>query len=52
MHTTSYLAFGKNLLAKLHLRVKVYITELLGVCIIYNKSRALKEVILFGYLHF
>ena len=52
MHTTEYLAFGKDLLARLYLTVKVYITKLLGVYIIYNKSHALNEVILFGYLHF
>ena len=52
MHTTEYLAFGKDLMARLYLAVKVYITKLLGVCIIYNKSHALNEVILFGYLHF
>ena len=35
MHTTEYLAFGKALLAKLYLKVKVYITKLLSVYIIY-----------------
>ena len=30
----------------------MYITQLLGVYIIYNKSHALNEVILFGFLHF
>ena len=51
-HTTEYLAFGKDLLARLYLTVKVHITKLLGAYIIYNKSYALNEVILFGYLHF
>ena len=35
MHTTEYLAFGKVLLGKLSLKVKVYITELLSVYIVY-----------------
>ena len=35
MHTTEYLAFGKALLAKLYLKVKVYVTKLLSVYIIY-----------------
>ena len=52
MYTTEYLAFGKDLLAKLYLTGKVYIPKLLGVCIIHNKSHGLNEVILFGYLHF
>ena len=52
VHTTGYLAFGKDLLARLYLTVKVYITKWLGVYIIYDKSHALKEVILFGFLHF
>ena len=52
MYTTEYLAFGKDLLAKLYLTGKVYIPKLLGVCLICNKSHALNEVILFGYLHF
>ena len=52
MHTTEYLDFGKDLLARLYLTVKVYITKLLGVHIIYNKSHALIEVFWFGYLHF
>ena len=52
MITTEYLAFGKDLLAKLYLTGKVYIPKLLGVCLICNKSHALNEVILFGYLHF
>ena len=51
MHTTEYLAFGKDLLARLYLTVKVHITKLIGAYIIYNKSYALNEVILFGYLH-
>ena len=41
VHTTEYLAFAKDLLNKL------YLTD-----IIYNKSHALNEVILFGFLHF
>ena len=52
VHTTEYLAFGKALLARLYLKVKVYITKLLSVYIIYKKSHALNEVILFGDLHF
>ena len=43
MHTTEYLAFGKDLLARLYLTVKVYINKLLDVYIIYNKSHALNE---------
>ena len=35
VHTTEYLAFGKALLARLYLKVKVYITKLLSVYIIY-----------------
>ena len=35
MYTTEYLAFGKPLLAKLYLKVKVYITKLLSVYRIY-----------------
>ena len=46
------MAFGKSLLARLYLAVKVYITKLLSVYIIYNKSRALNELTLFGFLHF
>ena len=30
MYTTEYLAFGKALLAKLYLKVKVYITKILS----------------------
>ena len=41
VHTTEYLAFAKDLLNKLYL-----------IDIIYNKSHALNEVILFGLLHF
>ena len=52
MHTTEYLAFGKDLLARLYLKVKVHITKLLGVYIICKKSHPLNEVILFGFLHF
>ena len=51
MHTTEYLAFGKDLLARLYLTVKVYINKLLDVYIIYNKFHALNEVILFEYFH-
>ena len=35
MHATEYLAFGKALLARLYLKVKVYITKLLSAYIIY-----------------
>ena len=35
VHTTQYLAFGKALLARIYLKVKVYITKLLSVYIIY-----------------
>ena len=52
MYTTEYLAFGRDLLARLYLTVKVYVMKLLGVYIIHNKSHPLNEVILFGYLHF
>ena len=52
VHTTEYLAFGKALLARLYLTVKVYITKLLSVYIIYYKSHALHEVILLGFLQF
>ena len=34
------------------LKVKVYITKLLSICIIYKKCNALNEVILFAFLHF
>ena len=34
-HTTEYTAFGKALLARLYLKVKMYITKLLSVYIIY-----------------
>ena len=44
VHTTEYLAFAKVLLARLYLKVKVYITKLLGVYIIYKKSHTLNEV--------
>ena len=50
LHTTEYLAFGKVLLASL--KLKVYITKLLSVFIIYKKSHALNEVILLGLLTF
>ena len=52
VHTTEYLAFGKALLARQYLKVKVYITKLLSVYIIYKKSHALNEVILLGFLQF
>ena len=35
VHTTEYLTFGKAFLARLYLKVKVYITKLISVCIIY-----------------
>ena len=35
MHTTEYLAFEKALLAKLYLKVKVYITKLQSVFFIF-----------------
>ena len=35
VYTTEYLAFGKVLLARLYLKVKVYITKSLSVYIIY-----------------
>ena len=35
MYTTEYLAFGKTLLAKLYLKVKVYITKLQSVFFIF-----------------
>ena len=35
MHTTEYFAFGKVLLARQYLKVKVYITKLLSIYIIY-----------------
>ena len=41
VYTTKYLAFGKDLLARL------YLTD-----IICDKSHALNEVILFRFLHF
>ena len=50
VHTTTYLAFGKDLLAIM--TVKVYITRLLGVYIINMKTHAVNEVILLGFLHF
>ena len=50
-HSTEYLALRKSLLARLYLKVKVYITKLLSVYIIYKKPHALNEVILFGFLH-
>ena len=51
VHTT-YLAFGKALLARLYLKVKMHITKLLSVYIIYEKSYALNEVILLAFLKF
>ena len=50
VHTTEYLAFGKALLARLYLKVKVYITKLLCAHIIYERSHALNELILFVFL--
>ena len=44
MHTIEYFAFGKALLAGLYLKLKVYITKLLNVYIIYKISHGLKEV--------
>ena len=38
-HTTEYLAFGKTLLVRLYLKVKVYITNLLSV---YNSQKILR----------
>ena len=35
VHTTEHFAFGKLLLAGLYLKIKVYITKLLSVYIIY-----------------
>ena len=52
VHTTEYLAFGKALLARLYLKVKVYATKLLSVYIIYLKSHALNEVIFLRFLQF
>ena len=52
MHITEYLAFEKELLARLYLTVKVCIFKLLGVYIIYNKSHALNEVFFFLFLVF
>ena len=52
VHTTEYLAFGKALLARLYLKVKVYKTKLLSVYIISQKSHALNEVILLRFLPF
>ena len=51
MHTTEYLAFGKALLARLSLKIKVHITNLRSI---YNfkKSHAVNIVILFGFLYF
>ena len=51
LYTTECLAF-LVLLARLYLKVKVYITQLLSVYIIYKKSHALNEVILLGFLPF
>ena len=42
----------ETLLARLYLKVKVYITKLLGVYIVYKKPHALNEVIFFGFLNF
>ena len=35
LHPTKYLTFGKDLMARLYLTVKLYITKLLGEYIIY-----------------
>ena len=43
VHTTEYLAFGKALLARLYLKVKLYITKLLSVYISYKKPHAINE---------
>ena len=48
VHTTEYLAFGKALLARLYLKVKVCITKFVSVYIILKN--ALNEVILLGLL--
>ena len=52
VHTTEYLAFGKALLVRLYLKVKVYITTSLSVYIIYWKSHALNEVSLLDFYNF
>ena len=52
VHTTEYLVFGKDLLARLYLTLKVYITKLLVAYIINIKSHAFNEVILCRFLHF
>ena len=52
MHATEYLAFGETLLARLYLKVKVYITKLLSVYIVYKKPHALNEVIFFDFYIF
>ena len=52
VHTTECLAFGKALLASLYLKVKLYVTKLLSVYIIYYKFHALNEVVLLGFLQF
>ena len=44
--------FWKDPTGRLYLTVKVYISNLLSVYIIYKTSYALNEVILFGFLHF
>ena len=41
--------FCKGPLARLYLKVKVYITTLLSI---YKKTHALNNVMLFGFLHF
>ena len=52
MHATEYLAFGETLLARLYLKVKVYITKLLSVYIVYKKPHALNEVIFLDFYIF
>ena len=44
VHTIEYLAFRKGLLAGLCLKLKVYVTKLLSVYIIYKISHGLKKV--------
>ena len=51
MHITEYLAFAKILLTRLYLKVKVCITNLLGVYNLQN-SHTLNDVNLFGFLYF
>ena len=46
-YTTEYLALGKALLARLYIKVRVYITNLLSIFNL-QKSHALNKLILFG----